>query len=287
MMSTRLPRVWTAVAVGALAPLVSLSVVIAALHILQGGSATSSDAARTEEATDYGVILLVISQFVILAAAWIPAMLSIEKLGPRLGITTSKLAWWTVPILMLGTLAVRNLTLYFLYPLHQASEQYVEGIRESLGNMTMHEGLAFALLLGILPGFCEEVVYRGYVQTRLLKRLPVWTSIFVSSLLFAFAHIDPQYALLIFPLGVWLGIIAWRAQSIWPAVFCHFFNNSSALALWVLFAESLEEPLADEPVPELGGGFLYGSLLLFGIALWALWKGFKPAPANETLHVIR
>ena len=49
-------------------------------------------------------------------------------------------------------------------------------------------------------------------------------------LIFSAAHLDPIHVLGVIPLGVWLGAIAWRAGSVWPAMFCHAVNNAVAVA---------------------------------------------------------
>ena len=51
----------------------------------------------------------------------------------------------------------------------------------------------------------------------------------ISSLLFAIAHMDPIHSLLVLPLGIWMGVVAWQAKSIMPAMLCHIVNNSVSI----------------------------------------------------------
>ena len=103
-----------------------------------------------------------------------------------------------------------------------------------------HEGpflVVMVALVGIMPGICEELFFRGYVQTRLLVRFPPLVAIGTTSLLFSIAHLDPIHAVAVFPLGLWLGVITWRSQSIWPAVLGHTINNSAAVLLTQLVGD--------------------------------------------------
>jgi membrane protease YdiL (CAAX protease family) len=52
----------------------------------------------------------------------------------------------------------------------------------------------------------------------------------VTALLFAVAHLNVIQAVFALPLGIWLGIMAWRTGSIWPGVLCHAVVN----AVWNL-----------------------------------------------------
>jgi len=55
-------------------------------------------------------------------------------------------------------------------------------------------------------------------------------------LLFGAAHLDPMHSIAVMPLGVWLGLIAYRCDSLWPAVIGHVVNNGFALAMMRFFS---------------------------------------------------
>ena len=98
--------------------------------------------------------------------------------------------------------------------------------------------VAMLLFLSVVPGLVEESLFRGYVQRRLLRRWHPAVAIAFTSLFFAAAHIDPQHALAVLPLGVWFGIVAWRAGTIWPTILCHFFIN----VIGIVNARFAEDP---------------------------------------------
>lgn len=93
-----------------------------------------------------------------------------------------------------------------------------------------------------IVGFSEEIVYRGYIQTRLVAFSGKLKGLVATSLIFALWHFPVRYfqfsgvalealasALLIFPSGLLLGYIMLRSQNIVPSSVFHLFANWSAL----------------------------------------------------------
>lgn len=80
------------------------------------------------------------------------------------------------------------------------------------------------LLVAACVGFCEEVVYRGYLQAQLgaLTRSPA-LGLVLQALLFGLAHLEQGtgVALRIGAYGLVLGLLARRRQSLLPGIVCH------------------------------------------------------------------
>ncbi len=85
------------------------------------------------------------------------------------------------------------------------------------------------LTVGMAPGIGEEFLFRGYVQTRLSERFGAWPAIVATALLFGGLHLDLVQGTFAFLMGLYLGLLVERTQSIWPAVLCHATNNSLAV----------------------------------------------------------
>jgi membrane protease YdiL (CAAX protease family) len=102
-------------------------------------------------------------------------------------------------------------------------------------NMTPGMAVPFVLFIALVPGIVEELFYRGYIQRRLLQRWkPAW-AIGVTAVIFALMHVTPLAIVSLFPVSVWLGVVAWRSNSIYATMLCHAFINGSVNA-WRLFA---------------------------------------------------
>ncbi|MCR4582875.1 MAG: CPBP family intramembrane metalloprotease [Prevotella sp.] len=95
------------------------------------------------------------------------------------------------------------------------------------------------LAVGLLAPFAEEVVFRGAILRALLAWKPErhWMAIVISALLFALVHMNPAqmpHALLV---GLLLGWMYFRTNSIIPGVTYHWVNNSVAYVLYHLYPD--------------------------------------------------
>ncbi|HEX8914370.1 MAG TPA: ABC transporter permease subunit/CPBP intramembrane protease [Humisphaera sp.] len=77
------------------------------------------------------------------------------------------------------------------------------------------------IVLGLLAGVCEELLYRGPIQAALVRKLRVWPALAVGAALFAAAHLELHGAPLRFGLGLLLGYVVWRGGSVFPAMLLH------------------------------------------------------------------
>jgi sodium transport system permease protein len=89
------------------------------------------------------------------------------------------------------------------------------------------------IAVGVLAGVCEEIFFRGPIQTALTRRLPDWFALTAGAFLFAAAHLDPHGMLPRFLLGLVLGWLVLRSGSLFPAMLAHGLYDASALALQV------------------------------------------------------
>jgi membrane protease YdiL (CAAX protease family) len=99
--------------------------------------------------------------------------------------------------------------------------EYQRSLQELLVPSLKSFPILMPLLIGILAGSCEEILFRGPIQKGLLRRLPIWPAVIVTAILFAAAHLD-LYGLPIRAfLGVVLGWLVVRTGSIFPAMAMH------------------------------------------------------------------
>jgi uncharacterized protein len=122
--------------------------------------------------------------------------------------------------------------------------------------MTPAMAIPFIFFIAIAPGFNEELLFRGYMQRRLLERWNPWVAIVVASLLFAILHIMPHPVALAFPVGIWLGVIAWRTNSTWPGIVSHAVFNG----LWNIYIVGSKLNYLPDPMP------VWFQVLFFSVA---------------------
>jgi membrane protease YdiL (CAAX protease family) len=104
--------------------------------------------------------------------------------------------------------------------------------------------LVYGFIVYAIVGFSEEIVWRGYVQTRLIAYSGTPRGLMTTALLFSLLHLPARYylfsgvvleafasALLVFPISLLFGYIMLKSQNIIPSSIFHLFENWSAL-LW-------------------------------------------------------
>lgn len=90
------------------------------------------------------------------------------------------------------------------------------------------------VLMSFTAGMCEEVIFRGYLMTRLrlLFKAKSWFwPVIISSVAFAFPHLyqGTGNVIVIFMVGVLFAVTFIKTRSLWPCVLAHFFLDFLAL----------------------------------------------------------
>jgi len=80
------------------------------------------------------------------------------------------------------------------------------------------------LALGLLPGVCEELFFRGFVFAG-LRRLGAVSGLVLTALCFGVAHASIYRLLPTFTMGLILGLVRWRTGSIVCSMIVHTVNN--------------------------------------------------------------
>jgi len=144
------------------------------------------------------------------------------------------------------------------------SQRDMEGMSQLFEPVLRAHPFLTPILVGVLAGVCEELLFRGPIQSALMRGLSVPTVLFVGGLLFAAAHVDLSGAPIRFGLGVVLGWVVWRTGSIFPAMLLHGLYDGTQLA-WDTYG--LLHHIAD-PTALLtpAAGVLGLIVLLIGIA---------------------
>ena len=126
-------------------------------------------------------------------------------------------------------------------------------------------------VVGLLAPLAEEMVFRGAVLRSLLQwKSNPWIGIVVSALLFAMIHMNPAQMPHAFLIGLLLGWMYWRTDSIVPGVVYHWVNNTVAYVMYNLYPNpdlTLVELFGSEQKVLMALGF---SLLIFLPSLFQL-----------------
>jgi len=145
---------------------------------------------------------------------------------------------------------------------------------EKMLTNVINEPLGY-LVVGILIPVAEEIVFRGAVLRALLRLFDGhrhWIAIIVSALIFGVVHGNLSQGVHAFIIGLLLGWMYYRTNSIVPGIVLHWINNTLAYIMVRLLPQS-----SDMKLVELFGGdekrvwmALVFSLLIFLPSLYQL-----------------
>lgn len=91
------------------------------------------------------------------------------------------------------------------------------------------------MLVGVLPGVCEELLFRGFLQAGLRKSFESDAmAIVVGALVFAAFHLNPWTFASLLIIGLYLGLLVQRTRSLVPAMLAHALNNVQSLVIATL-----------------------------------------------------
>ncbi len=108
-----------------------------------------------------------------------------------------------------------------------------QDIAEMAGRLHGAELIAFAVLATVVFPLCEEVVFRGFLQPLLVRKLGVTGGLLATGVLFAVPHRNLSVSVPIFVLALVLGTIMQRTQRIAGSWFVHGLHNAVTLVIVV------------------------------------------------------
>ena len=108
--------------------------------------------------------------------------------------------------------------------------EYIVDLNGLLRPDTLIGFILLFVAVAIIAPIGEELLFRGFFQQALEKHWKdVTRAILITALLFSMIHMNPYWFAQIYILGVLLGFIAWKTQSVFPALILHGMNNSMAM----------------------------------------------------------
>ena len=178
------------------------------------------------------VKLLIVQQLAIIGT---PAVMMALFLTTNLR-ETLRLNWPSLRFLLLGILLplcihplslelLNNLNVWFFPPLPESIKSQLQTISDDNIPYFM-----IILAFSVAPAICEELAFRGFILSGFMKTRRIWLAIVLSSLLFGIMHMIPQQVFNASVLGLVLGLLAVKSNSILPGMIYHLINNIIGVA---------------------------------------------------------
>jgi membrane protease YdiL (CAAX protease family) len=208
--------------------------------------------------------------------------LSPLKVVRRLALNPGTASWGALILLSIGTLAAGmvGINIVQLIGIHanQGSNQIITDMAR---NSSRAAYATLLLVVSVCPAVCEELLFRGYAQTRLVARWGSIAGIAVATLMFAISHLDPVQTPDMLFLGSYLGWTAWRTGSTRTSMLCHLVNNALAVGLSMIPAK-----LGDPTEPNTHAHMLIATgigLTVCAICTWSANRTLPPRAAMGTM----
>jgi sodium transport system permease protein len=230
------------------------------------------------------VRLVMISQLVVIAT---PPLLMTVMLTrrPLLTLLLRRPPLAAIPLAMLLAIALHPLVLLFarglseLYPIRSGGH---EGMLDALTDAPYWLAI---LLFAVVPAFCEELAFRGFILSGLRHLGHRWRAILISALFFGITHQILQQSIITAAVGAVIGYIAVQANSLWPCIAFHATHN----ALMLVHIDLREQfPVLEGLVQEAdsSGMTLYQPAVLVAsafltVAAMAYFVRLKPSRSAE------
>lgn len=115
------------------------------------------------------------------------------------------------------------------FPPSPITESFLERQLELLSSGSLW---AVLLVFAVLPGVCEEVLFRGFLLAGLRDRRSTILTVFIVGFVFALYHVNLEKIPIVTLLGMLLAFVCLRCGSIYPAMLLHVVHNG--LSLWLI-----------------------------------------------------
>jgi hypothetical protein len=117
------------------------------------------------------------------------------------------------------------------FAMHMAQPGAIDEGKKTIQTLAPHGGLELAMwiVMSVVAGFVEEIVFRGYFQLQFSTLLRnVWIGMFASAAVFGLSHAyeGKERMLLIFVYGALFGTLAILRKSLRPGMMAHAWHDS-------------------------------------------------------------
>ncbi|MBQ5609060.1 MAG: CPBP family intramembrane metalloprotease [Rikenellaceae bacterium] len=158
---------------------------------------------------------------------------------------------------------------------------FPESFLDLLNQMGANGGWS-VLMLAILAPVMEEVLFRGILLESVREKYSSGRAIVVSALMFGVIHVIPQQVVNAFVIGLILGFIYVRTDSLWPVIIIHALNNAMAYVImqWSDGANITVRSLIENDTIY---AVVYGmSLAVFIVSGYMVWRSIEKINSKES-----
>lgn len=113
--------------------------------------------------------------------------------------------------------------------LRKSSEAYEQIITMLLSSPSRIRLAINLITIAVIPAITEEILFRGWLQRTLNKRLNTHSAVWIAAVIFSIIHFDFNGFIPRIVLGAGLGYLYATTKSLWSSILAHFINNALAV----------------------------------------------------------
>jgi membrane protease YdiL (CAAX protease family) len=125
---------------------------------------------------------------------------------------------------------------------------------------SLSELLFVLLIIALIPAIVEELLFRGLVLRGFEKGFGTTKGVVFTGIIFAAYHLNPFSFVPLAVIGIYLGFLVVRANSVWVSSAAHFYNN--AIACIAVYFHLDYDAVVTGNTNELSVGVLIGTFVL-------------------------
>ena len=182
----------------------------------------------------------------------------------------SLLGWSILALLVSTPIVLFSYQINKLIPLPEVLLSLENDTAETLKNLlvmdTPLELLANLIVIALLPGIGEELLFRGILQQQIQRRVPSpWMAIVLTAIIFSTIHLQFEGFLPRVLLGFLLGWLYWRTGNFWIPAIAHFFNNGLQVFAQYLYGHEISTLDLEKDVEIPWAAALFSAVLLWAV----------------------
>jgi len=118
-------------------------------------------------------------------------------------------------------------------------DSIVEGAYNQLLTVNnLFEGVLVVTAVAIIPAFCEEILFRGFIQTSFELKSTPFKAALITGAFFGLYHFNPYGLFPLIALGIYFSYAVYKTNSLFTSITLHFTNNIVSVLLFFILGDS-------------------------------------------------
>ena len=166
--------------------------------------------------------------------------------------------WTTLPLALLLGVTLHPIYVMlaewisFTYPI---SEQAATAMKPFTNQISAAPWLTLLFLMALVPALCEELTFRGFIFGGLVRERGRLRAVVLTALMFGISHGVLQQSIAATIMGLLLGWIALRTESVLPGILIHFTINALSVCMERIANSQWDGAIMFVTAPETGPAY--------------------------------